>query len=563
MIGMKKTMNPGSTLWFCLLLACLGVKQPLSAQSLVANGGFESYAACPVGFSTGSDMAVTDWAVPTSAGSPDYFNVCGVLPQVRVPQNQFGNQPAHGGNGYVGLYNYGKSGYREYLQIELDAPLEAGCKYYAEMFVSLADSLKTCGTDRLGMYFSKDAPQNFEPFYAGILLETSGTPFVPQVQNPAGQMLSNATGWTKISGVFTATGGERFLTIGNFALNTETTVPGGCSGEWQAPFTTPEQPVSYYYLDDVGVSKVCIAVSGNATACPGEAVTLAATGDPVGSYRWFDVEAPSLTLGNTATLEVTPAVPTTYAVAGQYDTAFFTINLLTAASLDLGEDTLLCQAASLVLDATFPGASFLWENGSTDPVRTVTEAGTYSVTVSVGNCEATDDIVVEYGEAAAVSISLGEDLMLCLGDSFELKPQFAGAGDFTWSDDGVGESATIAAPGTVWVRLENECFSAADTVVAMFRQCCEVFVPTAFSPNGDGINDEFMPHAGCELRDFRFAVFSRWGDQLFESTEAFSGWDGKSRGILLAPGDYAWLMEYQPPGEKRRVLLKGGVTLVW
>ena len=534
----------------------------VTAQNLISNGGFEEFIECPVSLSSGNAIGVSGWQVPTSSGSPDYFNECGILPLVQVPQNLFGFQQAYEGSGYIGLYNYGNSGYREYIQIELDTPLEAGCKYYAQMFVSLADSLATCGTDQLGMFFSKAAPNNFEPFYAGILLNGDDTPFMPQVSNPTELLLSNYTSWEKISNTFIAEGGERYLTIGNFSPNEEVMVPNNCSAAWQTPVTTPDQPVSYYYIDDVSIAKVCLSISGIEMICPGDTITLSVANDPPKDYYWYDLSKPNESLSSEPIIEVSPLETTTYAVANEYDTSYFTVTVLSEAGIELGNDTTLCQGDLLELDASFPNASYLWDNGNTSAFRSINGEGMYSVTVAIGSCEIADTIRVEYSDVEPVAVALGEDLTLCLGETFELFPTYSGLGIFTWHDGNTKTSFHIDTAEEIWVVLENECFSDADTVNVSFQQCCDVFIPNAFSPNLDGINDLFFVYAGCKIEDFYISIFDKWGGQVYESHDILKGWDGQKMDKYLPSGSYVWFMEYVLPGEKRRQLLAGEVLLL-
>ena len=96
---------------------------------------------------------------------------------------------------------------------------------------------------------------------------------------------------------------------------------------------------------------------------------------------------------------------------------------------------------------------------------------------------------------------------------------------------------------------------------------CRVFVPTAISPNGDGINDTLRAYFNCDFehRTLRFAVFDRWGGQIYVSGEnEVPEWDGSVKGKPVAPGSYVWYLEYetQRNNKAQRHLEKGELTVI-
>jgi gliding motility-associated-like protein len=77
----------------------------------------------------------------------------------------------------------------------------------------------------------------------------------------------------------------------------------------------------------------------------------------------------------------------------------------------------------------------------------------------------------------------------------------------------------------------------------------EIFVPNAFTPNGDGHNDLLRPiNLNNEpVTQFKFAIFNRWGQRIFESRDPLSGWDGRMLGTEQPTGVYVWQLQYQFP----------------
>lgn len=90
-----------------------------------------------------------------------------------------------------------------------------------------------------------------------------------------------------------------------------------------------------------------------------------------------------------------------------------------------------------------------------------------------------------------------------------------------------------------------------------------VLAPTAFTPDGDGLNDKYFPHViGMELGLSRFRVFDRWGRELF-TTQGRDGWDGTiSGGAMMPQGVYVWHLEAWPLGASDKLELAGSVTLI-
>ncbi len=199
------------------------------SQNLLINGNFESYTSCPS--TQGQLNRASPWYNPTT-NSPDYFNECSTG-SVDVPQNMWGNHLARSGIGYAGVasYYFSANG-REYISQQLNSPLVSGINYYLEFYVSLSDT-SSDATDGMGAYISQDAVDNPENFYL---------PYIPQIRQPDGIAITDKLGWTKISGFYSASGGEKYITIGNFYPDSLTTiVPSDPTGQWTA----------YYYIDDV------------------------------------------------------------------------------------------------------------------------------------------------------------------------------------------------------------------------------------------------------------------------------------------------------------------------
>jgi gliding motility-associated-like protein len=71
-----------------------------------------------------------------------------------------------------------------------------------------------------------------------------------------------------------------------------------------------------------------------------------------------------------------------------------------------------------------------------------------------------------------------------------------------------------------------------------------IFIPNTFTPNGDGLNDVFIP-VGKSIASIRLMIFDRWGEALYETTDMEMGWDGTYRGEVVKNDMYVWRLTYK------------------
>jgi len=105
------------------------------------------------------------------------------------------------------------------------------------------------------------------------------------------------------------------------------------------------------------------------------------------------------------------------------------------------------------------------------------------------------------------------------------------------------------------------CADSAYVTVFVFRTNPYVFVPTAFTPNNDGLNDVVRPIA-VGIRNINyFAIYNRWGERVFYTTTNKHGWDGIHNGRPQASGVFVWMLQAVDYTGKT-IFLKGTVTLI-
>lgn len=236
-----------------MLSASLWAQSPsVGDKNLIYNPSFEEYRQCPRKIDALGTLTIVDaWFQPT-AGSADYFNVCGAR-DCGVPKNKLGIQDAHSGQGFCGIY-CSKTDYREYLQTQLKEPLRAGEDYRISFYVSLSEysagAVATIGAlftaDRVGDTVRSVLMRKEVKKLAPGVSQVVASYFEPQVVNDYDRVITDTKGWTLISGVFTARGGEQFLTIGNF-------YPAAQSNVVDLEELTYLLPGAYYYVDDVSL----------------------------------------------------------------------------------------------------------------------------------------------------------------------------------------------------------------------------------------------------------------------------------------------------------------------
>ena len=213
---------------------------PLRSQNLVPNPSFEDTVSCPT--STNQLNRTKFWINPTQC-TPDYYNSCSVANGgvVNVPNNGNGNQLAHLGEAYVGIYGFAKgfpNSSREYVQVNLSTSLVNSHKYLVSFFVSLADGSQY-SISSLGACFSSASITGIGCNYLN---------YIPQIENKSSTELSDKSNWVLIEDTLTALGGEQFITIGNFRTdNASDTLFLGLASTWNA---------AYYYIDDISVVDV-------------------------------------------------------------------------------------------------------------------------------------------------------------------------------------------------------------------------------------------------------------------------------------------------------------------
>lgn len=184
------------------------------------------------------------------------------------------------------------------------------------------------------------------------------------------------------------------------------------------------------------------------------------------SYIWdFGDGSPTSTLASPSHVYTTPGTYNVMLIANSAtacvtsDTAYFQVVITGQLTVDLGPDLNLCSGTT-VLDAGNPGATYVWQNASTNQTFTVTGPGLYYVTVTGGGCSATDSVTITYGNLV---VNLGPDGTICSGGTTVLDAGNPGS-TYLWSDNSTNQTLSVSASGTYWVTVTGNACSGSDTI---------------------------------------------------------------------------------------------------
>lgn len=226
----------------------------------------------------------------------------------------------------------------------------------------------------------------------------------------------------------------------------------------------------------------------------------------------------------------------------------------------LGPDTLLCPGSEIRFDVGTDNAVYEWQDGSREPSFHTAEAGTYSVTVTKDACVRSDTVTV--GMVQPFLDIVRSDSVLCFGTVMQLRAETNPGAGYVWSDGSTDKNMMIDKGGTYGVTVTNACGTLSKSVTIPAQRCdCSLFVPNAFSPNGDGLNDVFTTQVACSPGNFILSIYNRFGQRVFVSALVGKGWDGSYNGQPAEAGVYFYdLSFYGPKGN--RFEEKGAVTLL-
>lgn len=216
----------------------------------------------------------------------------------------------------------------------------------------------------------------------------------------------------------------------------------------------------------------------------------------------------------------------------------------------------LCQGESITIDGTI-----------------YTQAGVHTDTFSTSACDSIRTLIINVHSIPVFNLTPA-DTTVTAGETFEINIVSDSTYTYTWTvPNGIsltetsGNTALVTAYNTGWIVIQAgnayNC-TAWDSARVEVNYCHEsIFIPNAFSPNGDGNNDEFRVYGRCIALD-RVQIFNRWGEKVWDTPDIEKGWDGYYKGELQLPGVYVYVVTYFSIAKQEGVVqtLKGSLTIV-
>ncbi len=250
-----------------------------------------------------------------------------------------------------------------------------------------------------------------------------------------------------------------------------------------------------------------------------------------------------------------------------YDTAQINHSVVLKISASANADT--CNEAkgnamAQIISGTAP-YQYVWQpSGSHQPfIKNLLFNSNYTVIVTDSN-QCADSAKVFIPSLGMINLNLGDDTSICAGvETYLIK--INSAYKLVWQDGSTNNSFSVKTPGEYFATAVNTLgCTAADTII-IGEHCVDVLqIPNAFSPNGDGLDDEFggITNFPSDLVFYRITIYNRLGEMIFGSNNYYSRWDGKFGGVEQPIGVYVFMVEYNFGHSSANIFLKGDVTLM-
>ncbi len=281
------------------------------------------------------------------------------------------------------------------------------------------------------------------------------------------------------------------------------------------------------------------------SVCFGQSLTLLASG--ANTYTWN-------TGSNNNAITVMPFANTVYTVSGSgilpfcIGTKTVSVTVLPAPSISVSAlPNFICAGKNSSLSAQGADA-FVWSTGFGSNAITVSPLITtvYTVTGTNFNLECRSTKTIAVTVKPLPSISIRADSTICEGENGILTA--SGASNYLWN---TGENKqkieVIFSDGNIYsvtgTELSTGCSSSHSIEIILSNACCEFWIPNTFTPNDDAVNDGFGPKTLCKFSTYKFTIFDRWGEKIFESDSPKKHWDGTLKGQPCKDDVYVYLIE--------------------
>lgn len=346
------------------------------------------------------------------------------------------------------------------------------------------------------------------------------------------------------------------------------------NGNTPTPTVSPVNTTTYtVHLDDNGcinrdsvnirvVDHVTLKAMDDTTICQGDTIPLHLQSDGL-KYSWTPAAQviDPLAANSLAVTRFTTRFQVTAAIGSCTARDEVMVTAVPYPVADAGPDTTICFDTYARLNGSTEAISYTWLPAASlsdlqvlDPLATpkTTTGFVLSANDNKGCPKPGFDTVV-VNVLPDIMAFAGKDTSVITGQSLQLNA--SGGINYKWmpatnlSNDGIANPVALYSyPSTgisykVLVYNEAGCLDSAYIKVKVFQTPPSVFVPNAFSPNGDGRNDWLRPIAVGMARIDNFQIFNRWGQLVFSTSINEHGWDGTIAGKLQPSGTYVWLVK--------------------
>ena len=311
--------------------------------------------------------------------------------------------------------------------------------------------------------------------------------------------------------------------------------------------------------------KLTISVSGSSSICEGSSVEL--TSSESSSYQWYKygvaiagANSKTFTASTEGVYTVSKLNPNGCQVS-QSDGVEIKVVVKPVAPLVSANKLLFCDGDSVELKATSNSKLQWFRDGAninqTGSNYVAKQSGTYAaIAVNDAGCRSpfSESIILKMVDLPVTPIlSINGTVQFCKDEFRVLKVNVPSNMTVRWFKNGAlinnydRDTLRVNAAADFTVKFENTngCLSLVSNKITTQIVCNStgIYIPDIFTPNGDGINDLVKPVC-VGIKTFKyFKVYNRWGNILFETTDASKGWDGKFRGQVQPADSYIWLVE--------------------
>lgn len=216
------------------------------------------------------------------------------------------------------------------------------------------------------------------------------------------------------------------------------------------------------------------------------------------------------------------------------------------------KDTAICRGSEAILNAGLGHRDYLWSTGEVSPSILVKNEGEYKLSYTdTANCKGRDSAKLIYHNDT--EIILQDEISNYKGELLFLNPQIKPSdmgGKYRWTPSYMFQcdscrTVRFRLDSSAVVRLEftdaQGCRAYKDVQVNIYDSWAVGF-PTAFSPNGDGTNDEYFPNVE-NILSYNIAIYNRWGEKVYASDNLTQKWDGRYKGEPVPLGSYSYFAE--------------------